>query len=129
MSAVRPKSCWKPILTRAAMASVLLLWASLGHAQAISERGFIDGRGVWFPQTAPNDTTQLMGDLLFREEVFAKPTTWIQFAAGLDLRANSHDQVEDQWRLDFSDRGVLRPRAAIRYVVVGPRRAYRTIGL
>ena len=96
------------------MASVLLLSASLVHAQAISERGFVDGRGVWFPQTASNDTTQLIGDLLFREEVFAKPATWIQFAAGLDLRANSHNQVEDQWRLDFSDRGVLRPRAAVR---------------
>ena len=114
MTAVRAKSRWTAIPTRAAMASVLLLSASLVHAQAISERGFVDGRGVWFPQTAPNDTTQLMGDLLFREEVFAKPATWIQFAAGLDLRANSHNQVEDQWRLDFSDRGVLRPRAAIR---------------
>jgi hypothetical protein len=101
---------------RAAMAGVLLLWASIVHAQAISERGFVDGRGVWFPQAASNDATQLIGDLLFREEVFVKPVSapWIQFAAGLDLRANSHNQVQDQWRLDFSDRGVLRPRAAIR---------------
>jgi len=116
MSAVRPKSAWKTILTRAAVASVLLLWTSFAQAQAISERGFVDGRGVWFPQEAPNDTTRVIGDLLFREEVFLKPTPtpWIQFAAGLDLRANSHDQVEDRWRFDFSDRGTLRPRMAIR---------------
>src|SRR5882724_1254675 len=116
MSAVRGKSCWKPILARTAVASVLLLWTAIAHAQPISERGFIDGRAVLFPQEAPNDTTRLIGDLLFREEVFLKPTPtpWIQFAAGLDLRANSHEQVEDRWRFDFSDRGTLRPRMAIR---------------
>jgi hypothetical protein len=83
-------------------------------AQPISQRGFIEGRGVVFPISAPNDTTQKIGDLLIREEVSLKPADWIQFAAGLDLRANSHDQVEDEWRLDVSDRGVRRPRAAIR---------------
>jgi hypothetical protein len=116
MSVVRPNSRWKPILARTAIASALVLWASIVHAQVIAERGFVDGRGVWFPQTAPNDTTRVIGDLLFREDVFLKPTStpWIQFAAGLDLRANSHDQVEDRWRFDFSDRGVLRPRMAIR---------------
>jgi hypothetical protein len=116
MSAVRPKSCWTPILVRTAVASLLLLWTATAQAQAISERGFVDGRGVWFPQTASNDTTRAIGDVLFREEVFLKPTPtpWIQFAAGLDLRANSHDQVEDRWRFDFSDRGTQRPRMAIR---------------
>ena len=38
----------------------------------------------------------------------------MQFAGGLDLRANSHDQVDDRWRLDVDDRGVKRPRASLR---------------
>jgi hypothetical protein len=80
----------------------------------ISQRGLIEGRAFLFPQVAPNDATRGIGEGLFREEVFLKPARWIQFAAGLDLRANSHDQVEDEWRLDFADRGVRRPRAAIR---------------
>jgi hypothetical protein len=101
-------------MSRAALAATFVVWASLAGAQTVSERGFIDGRLFLFPQAAPNDQTQAIGDVLLREEVFVKPATWIQFAAGADLRANSHDQVEDQWRLDFSDRGVLRPRAAIR---------------
>jgi hypothetical protein len=46
--------------------------------------------------------------------VFLKPAGWIQFATGLDLRANTHDQVESEWRLDFSDRGVRRPPASVR---------------
>jgi hypothetical protein len=79
----------------------------------ISQRGYFEGRGLGFPQKASNDSTRLIGDGLFREEVFAKPARWLQLAAGIDLRANSHDQVEDKWRLDFDDRGVLRPRAAV----------------
>lgn len=105
----------RPALRRAGTAIALMLWASAAGAQVISQRGSIDVRGFLFPQTAPNDETHAIGDLLFREEVFVKPAaTWIQFAAGLDLRANSHHQLEDEWRLDFSDRGVRRPRAAIR---------------
>ena len=39
---------------------------------------------------------------------------WLQFSAGADLRLNSHDQVEDEWRLDLSDRGIRRPRLSLR---------------
>jgi hypothetical protein len=83
-------------------------------AQTVSQRGFIDGSVVFFPQKAPNDPVRGIADLLAREEVFLKPRTWLQFGAGVDVRANSHDQVEDSWRVDFSDRGTLRPRVAIR---------------
>jgi len=83
-------------------------------AQALTERGFVEGTLFAFPQQAPNDPQRVTGDARFREEVFFKPTTWVQFAGGADLRANSHDQVEDEWRLDFSDRGALRPRASVR---------------
>lgn len=101
-------------MKRLLVASALVLWCSSAGAQTVSQRGFIDGRGILYPQAAPNDPTRAIGDVLFREEVFLKPSGWIQFAAGLDLRANSHDQVEDKWRLDFTDRGILRPRAAVR---------------
>ena len=83
-------------------------------AQALTQRGFIEGTAFLFPQTAPNDSTRAVGDFLAREEVFVKPAPWIQFAGGVDLRANSHDQVDDRWRLDLDDRGVRRPRASLR---------------
>jgi hypothetical protein len=102
-------------MRRAVVATALVfLWSSSARAQTTSERGFVEGRGFFFPQAAPNDPARAIEDVLFREEVFLKPSGWIQFAAGLDLRANSHDQVENEWRLDFTDRGVRRPRAAIR---------------
>jgi len=79
-----------------------------------AQRGFVEGRGLLFPQQAPNDPLRAVGDLLLREEVFFKPAPWMQFAGALDLRANSHDQVDDRWRLDLDDRGATRPRASIR---------------
>lgn len=101
-------------MRRTIVASALVLWCPSVGAQTISQRGFVEGRAFGFPQIAPNDTTRAIGDVLVREEVFVKPAGWIQFAAGLDLRENSHDQVEDDWRLDFRDRGARRPRAAVR---------------
>jgi hypothetical protein len=101
----------------AIIAAAVGLWAATTHAQtspAISQRGFVEGRAMEFPQDAPNDTTNQIGDVLVREEVFVRATPWMRFAAGVDLRLNSHDQVEDEWRVDFSDRSVRRPRVAIR---------------
>jgi hypothetical protein len=83
-------------------------------AQTVTQRGFVEGSTLLFPQAAPNDRTQAVTDFLAREELFVKPAPWMQFAGGLELRANSHDQVEDRWRLDVSDRGVRRPRLSLR---------------
>ena len=83
-------------------------------AQTLTQRGFVDGSAVLFPQEALNDPTQVMGDMLARGELIVKPAPWVQFAGGLDLRANSHDQVEDGWRFDVDDRGIRRPRVSLR---------------
>jgi hypothetical protein len=94
--------------------ALLLCLPSVLRAQTFSHRGFVEGRGSWFPQEAVNDPVQIVGDLLAREELFFKPQPWVQFSGGLDFRANSHDQVEDEWRIDWQDRGILRPRVAVR---------------
>ena len=83
-------------------------------AQAVSHRGFAEGAAYVFPQTTSNDRTNLVGDLLAREEVFANPAEWIRLAAGFELRANSHDQIEDSWALRFWDRTDRRPRLTVR---------------
>jgi hypothetical protein len=82
--------------------------------QALTQRGFVEGTARLFPQDAPNDRTRLVGDLVAREEIFLKPAPWIQFAGGVDLRANSHDQVDGRWTIDASDRGVKRPHLSVR---------------
>jgi hypothetical protein len=91
----------------------------LGHAgatlaQTVSHRGFIEGIGFAFPLTTSEDRTRVVGDLLAREEVSVKPARWLLFAAGLDFRANSHEQVDNRWRIDLSDRGARRPSFSVR---------------
>jgi len=83
-------------------------------AQILTQRGFVEAVAFGFPQEAPNDRTRLVGGLLAREEAFFKPAPWIQFAGGIDLRADSHAQVEDRWRVDIADRGAERPRLSVR---------------
>jgi hypothetical protein len=95
--------------------ALLLAVSSAGlSAQGLSQRGYAEGSLQLFPQEALNDPVRAVGDGIVREEVFAKAAPWLQFAAGIDLRANTHDQVDDDWTPDLSDRGTLRPRVAIR---------------
>jgi hypothetical protein len=109
--------------------SILLGGAAVVHGQIVSQRGFVDGQGTGFFEEAPNDPTQAIGDLLAREEVFVKPAAWIQFAAGLDFRANSHDQVADEWSVDYWDRTALRPRISLRRLSATITRGPLTIDL
>jgi len=108
---------WR-VVTLIVLTSVAALCPAAAGAQSVTQRGFIDVRDFLFPQSAPNDTTRNVGDLLAREEVFLKPAEWFQIAGGLDLRANSHDQVEGEWRFDWDDRAIRRPRLALRRLAV-----------
>jgi hypothetical protein len=101
------------------IASILvgaLCTGSTAHVsgQSLTQRGFVDGSLFLYPQTAANDDVRVVGDGLAREEIVFKPVVWIQFAGGLDVRANSHGLVDDSWQLDFSDRTRLRPRLSVR---------------
>jgi hypothetical protein len=88
-------------------------WSSTGSG-AVAHRGFVDLKFAAFMQKAANDPQQLIGDTLVREEARLKPSHWLELAGGVDLRSNSYAQVEEEWRLDFENRGTLRPRAAVR---------------
>jgi len=93
---------------------VVAYLAGPAYGQMISQRGFAEVRATWFAQAAPRDSTRAVGDVLLREELFAKPRPWLQLAVGADLRLNSHDQVEGEWRVDVAERGVRRPRLLLR---------------
>jgi hypothetical protein len=83
-------------------------------AERFSERGFVEVRAFGFPEAATNDDERGVGDVLAREELFAKPARWLQFGAGVDMRSSSHDQVDRDWHLDVDDRTVLRPQLGLR---------------
>ena len=59
----------------ALLALIAILWASNADAQAVSHSGFVDGRLFGFPQAVPNDTTRVIGDALFRNEIILRPAT------------------------------------------------------
>jgi hypothetical protein len=83
-------------------------------AQSWTHRGFVEARVTLFPQDAPNDRQNVIGDLRAREEVFFRPAEWIQLAGGLDALVDTHDQMNPSWRVDFADRGPRRPAMAVR---------------
>src|SRR5213593_3915994 len=112
---------------RAVVMLILCLAPHAASGQTITQRGFADARGTFFPQDAPNDTTNAVGDFLLREEVFLKAAPWVQFGAGIDVRANSHDQVDDRWTLDLSDRGARRPRLSVRRLTATIARGWLTV--
>jgi hypothetical protein len=95
------------------LALVVVAWAAPARAQGHSYTGFLEGRGFVFAEEAPSDPERVVGDGLFRNEAVLR-FGWLHLAGGLDLRGNTHDQVEDEWRLDLEDRGRLRPRVSLR---------------
>lgn len=112
-------------------AVIALSFARVSYAQqpVVEQRGFVEAQGFLFPQEAPNDPTQAIGDFLVREELFVNHANWLRLAAGVDFRANSHDQVDDDWGLDFEDRGVQRPRLAVRRLAATIRAGVLTVDI
>jgi hypothetical protein len=92
----------------------LVSFVRCANAQAIAHRGFVDVRATMFPQDVPADAVNMVADVLVRDELFVKPAPWLQVAAGVDLRVNSHDQVESSWRVDVRDRRARRPAMSVR---------------
>ena len=107
------------LVLRCSARSLAVVACSVGGAdtaqgQMISHRGFVEGAAFVFPVEARNDPTHLVGDLLVREDVSVRPARWFLMQVGLDLRANTDDQVQASWELDWDDRGSARPRLSIR---------------
>lgn len=98
-----------------ALGAALTLAAAGGAAaQTITQRGYAEGQLLAYPERAPNDRQRIVADVLLRDDLFVRPSEWLRLSAGVDLRANSHQQVESEWRVDWSDRGIRRPAISIR---------------
>jgi hypothetical protein len=105
----------------------VVLAPRVASAQLVTTRGFAETLLTAFPQDTASDATNIVGDLLVRDDVFVKPAAWLQFAAGGEARANSHDQVDASWRIDFTDRGTLRPALSIRRLAATVSRGALTV--
>jgi hypothetical protein len=98
----------------AAGVALLLLAHATVFGQAISHRGFIQGRTVLYPQETEADHRQVLFEGLVRYEPAIRIGPRVRAFAGIDLRTDTWDQTDGRLRPDFRDRGLLRPSVSIR---------------
>ena len=92
----------------------LLIGAATCAAQGYKQRGFLENRATVYPQTAPNDSAPAVGESLFRYEAFYQPSPALQFNGAIELRLDTHHQVERHLKFSWQDREQQRPTGEIR---------------
>jgi hypothetical protein len=92
----------------------IMLVATACAAQDFTQRGFIETTGIFYPQTAFNDSGHAVDETLVRYEAFYKLNAHWRFAGGVDARTDTHNQVERDLYVSWFDRGRLRPALDIR---------------
>jgi hypothetical protein len=110
----------------AVAAAAAWLLSAAAAAQTLQHRGFVESRAFLFPQDALLDRQNLVIDVLAREELLMRPADWLQFAAGVDFRANSADQVEAD-AFDIADRRTRRPMLSVRRLAATAHRGPLTV--
>ena len=90
----------------------LLLLALL--AQNSEQRGFIEYQTLLYPQTAPNDSAQVIDQAAIRWEASYKLTPWLKLNGSLDALADTHQQVNRNASLNLDDRTIQRPALSLR---------------
>jgi hypothetical protein len=95
--------------------ALVLLHAMGGPAAAqVSYRGFVEVGAIWYPQSAPNDPTRGVADVLGRFEPSITMRRGVTVAASFDARADTHDEVARDWDVAYWDRTIRRPALAVR---------------
>ncbi len=92
----------------------VIFTAAVCAAQSYTQRGFLESRATFYPQTAANDRARMVGESLFRYEGFLRPSSAFQLAGSVDLRLDTHHQVERDLRLSWQDRETRRPTVEVR---------------
>ncbi len=83
-------------------------------AQDYTQRGFLETQFTLYPQKASNDSVRAVGDELFRYEAFYKPAANLEIAGAVDLRMDTHHQVQREFHFSWQDRESQRPAVALR---------------
>jgi hypothetical protein len=91
-----------------------MVLSAAAFGQSFTQRGFLEADFIGYPQTAPNDSGQEIGEALFRYEAFYKLDSDWQFAGGIDARVDTHEQVDRAWELSWDDRETRRPSFEVR---------------
>ncbi len=99
----------------------MLAFALLLLTQNFAQRGFVGSGMTIYPQTATSDSSHIVGEVLLRDEAFYKPRRDLQISGGIDLRTDTHLQVERAVHISwfyFEDRELQRPLLTIRQLSI-----------
>jgi hypothetical protein len=87
---------------------------AVASGQNFTQRGFLETRGLFFPQEAPGDSSHAIGDALLRWEAGLRLSSSWKLNGVMDARTDTHRQVEREFRLDWKDRSAKRPALSLR---------------
>jgi hypothetical protein len=96
--------------------------SAAAQSSAVSQRGFVEGTYIVYPQKSQPADDQSVGEGLFRQEASWRPTGWLTLSGAFDARAATNDWVERSWEIDWTDRGLQRPALSVRRMSAALRR-------
>jgi hypothetical protein len=128
MKISRSKRC---VASRGAFQALFLLGlvsgAATGSAQDFTQRGFLETRFTFYPQTAPGDSGKYIGEALLRYDATKRYFDNLRLNIGLDARTDTHRQIERDWFVNYSDRRAQRPAFSLRRASVSYTRGNLTL--
>ena len=93
---------------------LLLTLFSQTIAQNFEQRGYIENQAIFYPQVAPNDGAHAVDQAAIRWEASYKLAPWLKLSGSLDARADTHQQVDRETRVDLDGRRIQRPALSLR---------------
>jgi hypothetical protein len=100
---------------RSSLALLLSVPAAAGQSWGgFSQRGFLETRGFFYPQTVVGDTAHAVGETLLRYEVSLKAGPAWQFSGAFDARADTHQQTARDGTFSWWERTIRRPAFDVR---------------
>lgn len=96
------------------LAIIALACVTACAAQDFTQRGYLESGLFLFPQSAPNDSGNYVGDELFRYEASYKITPGLILNGSFDAGIDTHRQIDRAAHLDWQDRGLARPAFSLR---------------
>jgi hypothetical protein len=87
---------------------------SAAAAQNFTQRGYIETGLALYPETAPNDSSHALAEIVLRYQAAYKVTPWLRFSGSVEAGFDTHQQLERELRLDWQDRSLRRPALSLR---------------
>jgi hypothetical protein len=92
-----------------------LVWlVSTCQAQVFTERGFVEMRGFFYPQTAPGDSGHAVAEWVLDYEATWRPIPSFRLRAEAEMQTDTHREAERRLHLSWLDRELQRPAFAVR---------------